>query len=294
MIRSISDYVNIVKGIARVRSVLPPEQRDLWFRGSIDRTHHLQPGLYWRGIGSLEMSLTTQFASMGLQFVPKEEIPPHNAGNFAEWEWYFLMQHYGLPTRLLDWTEDPLAGMYFALSTIADRASPAAIPCVWVLFPVELIRLTVQNDPELIMPGLGFTQHWLYARNEDERPDRCWPALPSTFAFGGIDFSNKYPLAIQPIRRSRRIIAQRGVFTVHGAANEGIDEFLGYDDDPGLVTATSQRLVRLEIDPAAVREIWADLRLFQKDDLSMFPEAPMLSEYLKQYYDVGRGRTGSP
>lgn len=123
-----------------------------------------------------------------------------------KWERLAFMQHYGVPTKLMDWSTNVTAAIYFALAFQVEKKEELVNnrPRIWVLNPFHL------ND-------LGGHKRRIFD-NMDKPPELSLERQKSN------GWPYELPIAIALDWRNTRIEHQQGVFTYHGKNARPLDE----------------------------------------------------------------------
>ena len=188
-----------------------------------------------------EQQLLNAFKQNAIQFLDHRPA--------SEWEWTFLARHHELPTRLLDWTESPLIGLYFAThSSDLPSKNDDKDGALWLLLPHSLnseANVVVSGTPVLPMFEDG-----------DDYLDSC---LPTRLAAETI--TNLNPIAGIGIRNSKRMQAQHSVFTVTHRTPIAVD-----------CVGSGHHIGRCIIPKESKKMIRRELRALQITKMSVFPE----------------------
>jgi hypothetical protein len=112
---------------------------DLLFRGQSE-DHPLLPRIARLRLKSdLVRTEQEMLRDFKLQALPHLSMRPE-----SDWDWLALAQHHGMATRLLDWTANPIAALWFAVECPATRNRPGV---VWIFDTKHADYADNREDP---------------------------------------------------------------------------------------------------------------------------------------------------
>lgn len=233
----IDSWSDLLKGIKEYKAQFPKET-EFWFRGQSDSSYILKPSLFRYHNGfekEKEVFNTFRRLSQKIAFSHKDE-----------WDLLIDMQHYSIPTRLLDWSENLGIAMYFAVSGHAENHNIS----LYVLNPIELNKYSKKYGIPIVPDdsmGLSYIEN--YVKKEP--------------------FPPTYPIAIKSNFINDRVIAQRGMFTVHGDNLTGIEDLC------------PKAVKKFTISNKAIPEIKEFLEIANINEFTVFPDFNGLAYYIK-------------
>lgn len=155
-INNLGDYINEI-----IRLKVSGEYNNeyfRWYRGHADISWELIPKVQ-RGFSGTDEELLRRERFLTHDFQARASIipsPKPEIDKFANW--LTLMQHYGLATRLLDWSRSPLVALYFAVSDVQSKDKNA---CVWILTPGKLNEHEELEKPT-VSEGIIYDNTYIY------------------------------------------------------------------------------------------------------------------------------------
>ena len=229
----------------------------LWYRGQSDSEKPPIPSILRDNYIKNEFEITREFRLKAPAFGDTPETSRLD-------QWLILMQHFGVPTRLLDWTESPLAGLFFAIEKYYFDKKIDTTPAIWIVNPIELNRL---SDPSFS----DFPNTW--------SPSPVYENFKIPFGTAGkeVDYGPTiFPIGFIPSSVHPRIPSQKSCFTIHGTDKRDFEKLLSETD-----MIKNSHFAKILLPSNKVRDFLNDLINLGITHSSIYPDFQGLGKELR-------------
>lgn len=323
-IKSISDTVRILNKLEEnsdgFLSTGWPFDRfpfGLWFRGqTIRKGGRLEPCVFRqfkRPASSGKKSSVTRHDETNLYVHVKLRAASYQQTYRSAFDWLCLMQHYSVPTRLLDWSESILIALYFAVRDtrgLDERTAGDDVDDT----EAEVVALNARalnehakgssvvsgkKRPSIASPDSSETIiRSEMATTRSLKNLRSETSVREAARCGRINLKSqdwierfRKPIAVFPSRLNDRMIFQSSVFTLHGGKYyvEGFDSYYENDIIPEPISLEEINkeayiLQRYRIPHECKINIRKDLFKLGIHEGTLFPEIDRQAIYLRQLW----------
>ena len=277
LISSVSGFYNII-----MKYKIDTER--LFFRGHSNANYKLMPSVF--RTFNLKQNESKMYNEIMI------ECPKDFQSSFSHLDKLVEMQHYGLPTRLLDITRNPLVAMYFACS--ANEESVGEI----ILISANFADIKYpQSDAVALLASLPAFNY--------EQQRKFYDAATDT-SLTEEDFNRKIAKLLHEVRQEKpaflssvnredllsnfivyaiknnqRIVKQDGAFIICG-----LEDFYGYSAEKISLNkfryrAGGKTIIVLVENKKALKE---ELATYSINQATLFPEIESVAQYIKNKY----------
>lgn len=237
--KKIESLADLIKNLKKdSESITAP----IWFRGQSQQSYKLVPSYFRHTDPPSERTLIKTFKQNASLLV--------NNVSYDDFAWLFIMQHHGVPTRLLDWSESPFVALYFACCS-----KPNDDGYLWMLLPVSLnVNASIRPDEPFDIPSIHDDALLNYS------PVRYYQEKTSSML----------PVATICQRNTERMQAQLGTFVLYHRDKQAIEEI-----------GDKKHVWRYKISKDSKTELIKELQVVGFNKFHLFPELSSIGEMIK-------------
>ncbi|CAI3955972.1 unnamed protein product [Commensalibacter communis] len=268
-IRSVEQFIK------QINSIEKKTDAELFFRGHASKSWILEPAIFRSKEDLLknEKNLVSDLIT---------QCPEEFKDCQYTFEYLVKMQHYGLPTRLLDITSNALVALYFACgSSNKKEDNPRGQILIY-----QIMRNVIKNyssDTVSVLSNLVYLDEDCNLYNEDERGRFIYFIKREKGYF--IDRINcdadlSKVICVRAKLNNPRIIRQSGLFFLFGMGRTKKDPIKISEED-GIKQITTPHLVIL---PKYKQKIINELRYLGISEETLMPEIDIVAKSIKNRY----------